>query len=94
MEFKKALLFSLASSAALTISGFGSISAMAAERGCNNNVRLAQSGDVIKLTPVKPDYYCDFDFDGDELYLDFVRLDPGISGATKFILGSDADLWE
>ena len=94
MEFKKVLLFSLASSAALAFAGFGSISARADERGCNNNVHLTQSGGVITLTPVEPDYYCDFDFDSEELYLDFDKLDPGIGGATKFIFGSDAELWE
>ena len=43
---------------------------------------------------MEPDYYCDFDFDSEELYLDFDKLDPGIGGATKFIFGSDAELWE
>ena len=43
MKFVKVIVFSLASTAALTIAGFGSISARADESGCNNNVHLTQS---------------------------------------------------
>ena len=94
MEFKKVLLFSLASSAALTIAGFGSGIARADDEGCNKNVHVTQSGGVITLTPVEANYYCDFDFDAEEPYTEFKDLVPGIDGAQKFVLGSDADLWE